>query len=125
MFKFFRGCPNLEHLDSTSLTISTDCGANHLEEEPLPKLLTAKVSYSSHILFPLLSNAQFLTARMVIHYSLRSLLSIVFDHCTCANAQLWSKATLKATESIFFLFLFLIYKSSVGELLTLSLFSCK
>ncbi|GAU26080.1 hypothetical protein TSUD_225430 [Trifolium subterraneum] len=64
MFKFFRGCPNLEHLDSTSLTISTDCGANHLEEEPLPKLLKTKVSYSSHILFPLLCNAHFLTARM-------------------------------------------------------------
>jgi hypothetical protein len=76
IFDFFRGCPNVEDVEVTSLSIVN----SHIPEPPeegaeaLPKLVRAKISQFYRLL-PLLCNAQFLYATMVSNASLISIIT--------------------------------------------------
>ncbi|AES93919.1 cyclin-like F-box protein [Medicago truncatula] len=63
MFDFFCGCPNVEDVEVTSLSIVNSRIPQPPEEgvEALPKLVRAKIS-ELHSMLPLLCNAQFLYA---------------------------------------------------------------
>jgi len=71
MFDFFRGCPSVEDVEVTSLSIVNSHIPDPPEEgaEALPKLVRAKISQFYRLL-PLLCNAQFLYAQMVSNASL-------------------------------------------------------